>query len=69
MMRGAETSDVRQKIRDMDLSGSKNVILQVGGNDASNKRDPEAVEHYFVENHKTSRKNNQVPKYLSLMST
>ena len=49
MMRGAETSDVRQKIRDMDLSGSKNVILQVGGNDASNKRDPEAVEHYFVE--------------------
>ena len=49
MMKGAETSDVREKIRDMDLSGIKNVILQVGGNDASNKRDPEAVEHYFVE--------------------
>ena len=49
MMKGYETSDVREKIRDMDLSGFKNVILQVGGNDARNKRDPEAVEHYFSE--------------------
>ena len=49
MMKGAETSDVREKISRMDLSGFKNVILQVGGNDASNKRDPEAVEHYFAE--------------------
>ena len=44
-MSGAKTSDVRAKIDSMDLAGTENVILQVGGNDASNNRDIEAVEN------------------------
>ena len=48
-MSGATTSDVRAKIDSMDLSEIENVILQVGGNDASNKRDRKAVEIDLVE--------------------
>ena len=48
-MSGATTSDVRAKIDSMDLSEIENVILQVGGNDASNKRDRKALEIDLVE--------------------
>ena len=48
-MRGACVSDVRQTIETLDLTGLQNVIIQAGGNDLSNKRNPEAIKDDFAE--------------------
>ncbi|CAG2229174.1 unnamed protein product [Mytilus edulis] len=47
-IRGANTSHIRHELENMDLKDFKTFFIQVGGNDASNKRDPELVECEFV---------------------
>ena len=42
-MRGAGVADIRSEIALMNLSGVSEIILQVGGNDVSRKRDLEVI--------------------------
>ena len=65
-MRGAKTYDVRAAIEKTNLSGVKNVILQVGGNDASENRDPEAIENDLVETVRAIHRNS--PETTELLS-
>ena len=48
-MRGAGVADIRSEIALMNLSGVSEIILQVGGNDVSRKRDLEVIAEDFAE--------------------
>lgn len=46
--RGANTSHIRYHLENSNLNEFRNFIIQVGGNDASQNRDPELIECEFV---------------------
>ena len=46
---GAQVSDIRDEIRNFNLTGLREIIIQAGGNDVDNKRDLETIENDFAE--------------------